>query len=57
LQQAMTKLDREWWRSPPIGMPSAIVLPEPPRQPPPIQCPYPDADYNDVNEYDDLINH
>jgi hypothetical protein len=54
--QVMTKPDREW-RAPPIRMPSDIVLPEPPRQPAPIRCPYPDEDYDDVNEYDDLINH
>jgi hypothetical protein len=54
LHQAMTKLEREL---PPIRMPSDIVLPEEPPPPRAIECPYPDEDYNDVDEYNDLIVH
>jgi hypothetical protein len=45
-------------RSPPAGKPQAseIILPEPPRQPPPLRCPYPE-DYDDSGEYGELINH
>jgi hypothetical protein len=55
----LSKLEREL---PPLRIPSDIVLPPPPSSPRdatprPIECPYPDEDYNDVNEYDDLINH
>jgi hypothetical protein len=53
----MTKLKRE---SPsPVGLPlpSDIVVPESPSEPQPLEWPYPDENYNDVNEYDDLIVH
>jgi hypothetical protein len=52
------ELEREW-RSPPTMPPPRgdIVLPEPPKEPVPLECPYPDDDYNDVDEYNDLIVH
>jgi hypothetical protein len=33
-----------------------IVLPELPKEPVPLECPY-DDDYDDSNEYGDLIVH
>ena len=53
----MSKLEREL---PPIRIPSDIVLPPPSPDdatPRPIECPYPDEDYDDSGEYNDLINH
>jgi len=52
----MTTLEREW--PSPIGLPlpSDIVLPELPKKPVPLECPW-DYDYDDSNEYNDLIVH
>ena len=53
----MTKLEREWPSPMGLPLPSDIVLPELPKEPVPLECPYPDEDYNDVDEYNDLIVH
>jgi hypothetical protein len=52
-QAVKIKLERE--RQSPMGLPlpSDIVVPEEPQA---VECPW-DEDYDDSNEYDDLINH
>src|SRR5262245_35711886 len=62
LHQAMSRRERES-RSPfnfpvggkltPLAIPSDIVVPAPPQ---PLECPW-DEDYDDSNEYNDLIPH
>jgi hypothetical protein len=49
----MTKLEREW--PSPIGLPLPSDI-ELPKQPEPLECPW-DEDYDDSNEYNDLIVH
>jgi hypothetical protein len=53
----MTKLERESPSPTGLPLPSDIVLPELPQEPVPLVCPYPDEDYDDSNEYNDLIVH
>jgi hypothetical protein len=51
-----TKLEREWPQPMGLSLPSDIVLPELPKEPVPLECPW-DDDYDDSNEYNELIVH
>jgi hypothetical protein len=50
----MIRPERE--RQPPMGVPVPSDI-ELPMEPVPLECPYPDDGFNDVDEYNDLIIH